>query len=736
MRRRLAVAAAALFAVAAFAAPNAFAATQTKTLNFSPMSGGASVSLFHWADSCCSGDFGYHIDITTAISKSDNAQSDLTYNDENLRQGKTLDLTNTFSNPSGNAGVSLTFDGGVTVLGKDLDITKSVSDSDSTCLLPMPSGGTEHCSHPHTFSLISIDAFDIGIASVSLDLDFVVTTGWNLDGDGVVSNRVVSIDNDPVDTQNLTFNGPLPETKDESRFIPCTPGTAGTQMSYRMDDPTTNINGEVTESAAFSVAVVEHDIITGDNDIFRTNFPDPPFEFLHKTFPQFAETGHGKSVDLGAIKPNLIPPKVNSIVIAGTKIEGKDVALNASTSSPCGADELNTVWRFSNPNATEPMVAYGVNSHIVFPDNGNWTGQITVTDPNGLSTTKDLGTIVITNADPSVAALGDKRAEWGDRVYYHADSFDAKADQGSLAYKWSFGDGSNASGQDVSHVFSTPLAVPGYAGNVDVTDKDGGVGSTGFHTIIDKRPATVVYTGPLSALTNTNVPLSATLTDDHNLPVNGGQVSFTLGGQNANAVVDSTGHAATSLVLNQVGNVTYPLSVMYGGNALYSPSLALLPGSGGVPANSFRVNKRGTTLTYLGDLDQRPNHVTMLSARLTDELNQPVVGATVLFTLGAQSISAVTDSTGLASAALTLSQGPGAYALKAAYAGDGIYNPSAAGPMTFSIPKANGAIAAIGATANVGAAKASKAVSSRIGVRRARKASGVRHHVKLVRRTK
>src|SRR5205823_10698726 len=134
-----------------------------------------------------------------------------------------------------------------------------------------------------------------------------------------------------------------------------------------------------------------------------------------------------------------------------------------------------------------------------------------------------------------------------------------------------------------------------------------------------------------------------------------------------------------------------------------------------IGSNSFRVNKRGTTLTYLGDVDQRPNHVALLSARLTDELGQPVAGAAVLFTLGAQSISGVTDSLGLVTVGLTLNQNPGAYALKGAYAGDGTYNPSVSGPMVFSIPRNNGAILSIGAAANAGAAKAA---GNRVGVRR------------------
>ncbi len=50
-----------------------------------------------------------------------------------------------------------------------------------------------------------------------------------------------------------------------------------------------------------------------------------------------------------------------------------------------------------------------------------------------------------------------------------------------------------------------------------------------------------------------------------------------------------------------------------------------------------------------------------MTASLVDELNQPVSGRTVVFTLGSQTISAATNASGIATATIKLNQKQGAY---------------------------------------------------------------------------
>ena len=683
-------------AAAVFWTQLAAAAPVTKALNF-PLSGSSTTSIFDSGpQTCCNihvgdpfdvdlGDITAQLTLDMDSKLTSPTHSNLTFTDTNLRQGRTLDLTNTYSKDAGGK-LDVNYKLQLTASIYGFDVNPSVSEGDTlSCSVPLLS---QSCSHTTNITLFSITVLDIGVGKVDVDLNVPITTSAGLNGDGVTSNRTMAVAGSPLlGPSNLTFTS-NPDAKDESTFLDCNE-PANEPVNYAMDTATSHVNGSVTESIGLSVSVVGKPIIGPNFTIFG------PFDIFSRSLPpvalnQINLSAPGQNVDLGTLLPNNIPPKITMITSGGTMVEGQDVTWTAATTSPCGAAGLHTVWKFSNPNSIEPMVAYGPTAHIVFPDNGIYEGTVTVTDPTGLSVTKDLAPFTIANANPGVDPVQGKGAEWGDVVKYHVDAFDATGDQDSLAYHWSFGDGASANGQDVEHAFATPGV---YNGTATATDKDAGSASAAVTTTIVKRPVTLVYTGAVNALTKTMPNIAATLSDDHNQPVNGGAVTFTLGSQSVASQVDSTGHTATTLLLNQVGDVDYLLSAAYSGNALYTASSSVLP-------TTFRVNKRKTTVTYIGDLDQRPNHAAMLFARVTDELGQPVVGASVKYTLGSQTLTMTTDSTGLASAALTLTQKPGQYPLTSIYAGDGNYLASTAGPMTFTIPNAN---------SNTLARKASKA---------------------------
>jgi len=68
-----------------------------------------------------------------------------------------------------------------------------------------------------------------------------------------------------------------------------------------------------------------------------------------------------------------------------------------------------------------------------------------------------------------------------------------------------------------------------------------------------------------------------------------------------------------------------------------------------------------------------PSKQVTLTASLVDELNQPVVGRTVVFSLGSQTVSAATDGSGVATATIKLTQKKGTYPVSVTFAGDGYY---------------------------------------------------------------
>jgi hypothetical protein len=85
------------------------------------------------------------------------------------------------------------------------------------------------------------------------------------------------------------------------------------------------------------------------------------------------------------------------------------------------------------------------------------------------------------------------------------------------------------------------------------------------------------------------------------------------------------------------------------------------------------VTKRATTTTYTGPNTSRPSKTITLSASVVDDLGQPVAGRTVTFTLGTETASATTNSSGVASVMLGLNQKHGTYTVTASFAGDAKY---------------------------------------------------------------
>ncbi|WP_246050251.1 T9SS type A sorting domain-containing protein [Neolewinella litorea] len=131
-------------------------------------------------------------------------------------------------------------------------------------------------------------------------------------------------------------------------------------------------------------------------------------------------------------------------------------------------------------------------------------------------------------------------------------------------------------------------------------------------------------------------------------------------------------------------------------------------GNASTCATTATVVKRPTTLTYTGDDGVQYSDELALSAVLRDQLTgSGIAGQTVTFTLGSQTISAVTDANGLATAALTVDQQPSAgcatdpataNALTVAYAETDIYRSSESTVADFPIAPEDARVTYTGAS--------------------------------------
>jgi hypothetical protein len=583
MSRRCALALIVVVALFAIAAPTA--AADTKTLSFSLTGSKSGIPVFNiggfcdvcWPDGGSGTDFlGATADVTMDTSWTSPAKSDLAYTPSTLRQGSTLDLTNTLSTDPGQLNVNYTL--GVVIGRFHADASEtptptadtfsfSVSKGDSVdCALPLPGDSPRTCSKTTPITIFDGDLFGI----VGVVVTVPITTTFSVNGDGVVSVRSITVaGGQPIADRTLNFDGSSPQTIADNVFIPCSQ-PAGANVTYAMGDLGTNASGNVQELATIHVKAT---III---DIFDDDLSDP-IGFPPVSF-SFAMSAPGQSTTLGPILPDVTPPTISAVMRAGTFVEGSDNTFTAVADDNCGTSGLTYRWRFSDGG-----IAFGRIAHHVFADNGIYTAELQVTDPAGNTTTTnidDLDPIVIANADPNVAPPPNKSGAWGDLIHYHADAVDpGPADQPTLSFLWSFGDGNSSAGADVDHAFALPGS---YSGNVSVSDKDGGVGSASFTTGIAKRATTLVYTGPTQSVPSKTVQLSATLSDDHGQPVVGRSVHFILGSQTADAVTDASGVASVSLDLKQKPG-DYALSASYVTDTKYLGS--------STPAMTFHVGK-------------------------------------------------------------------------------------------------------------------------------------------------
>ncbi len=179
----------------------------------------------------------------------------------------------------------------------------------------------------------------------------------------------------------------------------------------------------------------------------------------------------------------------------------------------------------------------------------------------------------------------------------------------------------------------------------------------------------LIYIGATSGEFNDNAELAALLTDATGATISGKPVTFTAGSQSLTATTDGNGVARVTLALTTSPGAL-PVSVNFAGDS----TLPALQASG-----TINVSREETILRYAGTSLISTTSPQTLSATLLDpESGAPIAGKTVSFQIGAVTAQGVTNTQGVASAAITLgsAQVTGPSALLIAFAGDTFYKPS------------------------------------------------------------
>ncbi len=222
-----------------------------------------------------------------------------------------------------------------------------------------------------------------------------------------------------------------------------------------------------------------------------------------------------------------------------------------------------------------------------------------------------------------------------------------------------------------------------YPLELDYTECCGGYLSLtlGFNgTLVPPAPPSthttaITYAGDLSADFNDPAHLSATLQDTSvspAAPVSNEAVTLNLGAQSCIGTTDSAGVAACTLMPNgAAGN--YSASASFAGDATFQASSASVP---------FVVTLEEDSLTYTGAANVANGNSTTMSGNLPEDGTTPVMGRSIVFTLGsgaaAQSCAGTTNSAGTAACTIGVAQPLGPGTVTANFTSDGFYRSASA----------------------------------------------------------
>ena len=263
----------------------------------------------------------------------------------------------------------------------------------------------------------------------------------------------------------------------------------------------------------------------------------------------------------------------------------------------------------------------------------------------------DLGPVLKNNIPPTADPGGPYSGVEGTPVTFNGTGSTSVCGFSSLTLVWNFSDGGVAFGATPQHTFLAPGT---YSGLLTATDVDGNVATQAFSVTIGNLPP-VANAGPdMSTLWGVPITIHGSAVD----PGTDEQPFLTYSWDFGDGTPSASGGPSVVHTYALPGTYTATFTACDPENACNSDTTQVV------------VAKRGTTTTYTGPNKSNPAKNITLTAAVIDELGQPVVGRTVLFTLGTQSISGTTNSSGVAGATLKLNQKHGTYTVTATFSPD------------------------------------------------------------------
>jgi PKD repeat protein len=282
-----------------------------------------------------------------------------------------------------------------------------------------------------------------------------------------------------------------------------------------------------------------------------------------------------------AVQP--MPPVVtvpDSMVID----EGSSAPLAGEFTDPDSPTDHTTVWNLGDGALVEDELFV---DHL-YPENGSYTAQLTVTDIHGRIGT-DLLNITVQNVAPDADFYYYPFAPYSqEEVTFTGYFFDPGAlDTHTIV--WNFGDGSTPVTTSELTIPHTYVQGGTYTASLTVTDDDGGIGVAVFNIEILNDPAQFELGDDATLNEGTQFTRSVTFTDPDST-------------QWELAVDYGDGSSPVNTTINTGGN--FDLEHTYADNGVYTVSASLTDNSGAVTSDTIVVTVQNLTPVVSAGSDQ------------------------------------------------------------------------------------------------------------------------------------
>ena len=195
------------------------------------------------------------------------------------------------------------------------------------------------------------------------------------------------------------------------------------------------------------------------------------------------------------------PPSATFTISDSTPVRGQTVGFDAAATDPDGDAISSYEWDFG-----DGATGSGQNVTHAYAGLGPLTVRLRVTDATGETTTV-TDQLTVQNRPPTASiSVSNTAPARGQLIGFDATATDPDGD--ALSYAWDFGDGTTATGRNVSHAYSATTSL----GAKTVT-----------LTVTDSANETTVAT---QQLTVRNAPPTASFTVSDDTPVRGQTVNF------------------------------------------------------------------------------------------------------------------------------------------------------------------------------------------------------------------